>query len=48
LKCAIVESWPHQIDDSAARGDWGWNSTWTLERTTDEVIEVLRHELASK
>jgi nucleoside-diphosphate-sugar epimerase len=48
LKCAIVESWPQQIDDSAARGDWGWNSTWTLERTTDEVIEVLRHELASQ
>jgi nucleoside-diphosphate-sugar epimerase len=48
LKCAIVESWPHRIDDSAARKDWGWDSTWNLERTTDEVIEVLRHELASK
>jgi nucleoside-diphosphate-sugar epimerase len=48
LKCAIVESWPHRIDDSAARKDWGWDSTWNLEQTTDEVIEVLRHELASK
>jgi len=48
LKCAIVESWPHRIDDSAARKDWGWDSTWNLERTTNEVIEVLRHELASK
>jgi threonine 3-dehydrogenase len=48
LKCAIVESWPHRIDDSAARKDWGYDSTWNLERTTDEVIEVLRHELASK
>jgi threonine 3-dehydrogenase len=48
LKCAIVESWPHRIDDSAARKDWGWKSTWNLERTTTEVIEVLRHELASK
>ncbi len=48
LKCAIVESWPHRIDDSAARKDWGWDSTWNLERTTDEVIEVLRHEFASK
>ncbi|MGA9798255.1 MAG: NAD-dependent epimerase/dehydratase family protein [Terriglobales bacterium] len=48
LKCAIVESWPHRIDDSAARKDWGWESTWNLERTTTEVIEVLRHELASK
>ena len=48
LKCAIVESWPHRIDDSAARKDWGYDSTWNLKRTTDEVIEVLRHELASK
>jgi nucleoside-diphosphate-sugar epimerase len=48
LKCSIVESWPDRIDDSAARKDWGWDSTWNLERTTDEVIEVLRHELASK
>jgi nucleoside-diphosphate-sugar epimerase len=48
LKCAIVESWPDRIDDSGARKDWGWDSTWNLERTTDEVIEVLRHELASK
>jgi len=48
LKCAIVESWPDRIDDSEARKDWGWDSTWNLERTTDEVIEVLRHELASK
>jgi nucleoside-diphosphate-sugar epimerase len=48
LKCAIVESWPHRIDDSRARKDWGWDSTWNLERTTDEVIEVLRYELAGK
>jgi nucleoside-diphosphate-sugar epimerase len=48
LKCAIVESWPDRIDDSDARKDWGWNSKWNLQRTTDEVIEVLRHELASQ
>jgi threonine 3-dehydrogenase len=47
-KCAIVESWPYRIDDSAARKDWGWNPDWNLERTTDDVIEVLRYELAGK
>ena len=47
-KCAIVESWPHQIDDSAARRDWSYSSTWNLTRTTEEVIEVLQHELASQ
>jgi nucleoside-diphosphate-sugar epimerase len=48
LRCSIVESWSYRIDDSEARRDWNWNSTWNLERTTDEVIEVLRHELASQ
>lgn len=48
LKCGIVESWPKRIDDSEARRDWNWQSTWNLDRTTDEVIEVLRHELASQ
>jgi threonine 3-dehydrogenase len=48
LRCAIVESWPDQIDDSEARKDWRWESKWNLQRTTDEVIEVLRHELASQ
>jgi threonine 3-dehydrogenase len=47
-KCAIVESWPHQIDDSAARHDWSYSSAWNLTRTTEEVIEVLQHELASQ
>ena len=46
LKCAIVESWPHQIDDSEARRDWGWQAGYGLERMADEVIEVLRHDLA--
>lgn len=48
LKCAIVESWPDRIDDSDARTDWGWDCKWNLQRTTDEVIEVLRHELANQ
>jgi threonine 3-dehydrogenase len=48
LRCAIVESWPQRIDDSEARRDWNWDATWNLERMTDEIIEVLRHELAGQ
>lgn len=44
LRCAIVESWPLRIDDSEARKDWDWVSTWNLERITDDVIGVLQHE----
>ena len=29
---AIVDSWPAQIDDSAARRDWGWAPKCDLER----------------
>ncbi len=46
LRTSIVESWPQAIDDSAARQDWKWKSTWDLDRIADEVIEVLKHELA--
>jgi nucleoside-diphosphate-sugar epimerase len=46
LRTAIVESWPQQIDDSEARKEWHWKSNWNLEQITDEIIKVLRNELA--
>jgi threonine 3-dehydrogenase len=46
LRTAIVESWPERIDDSDSRNDWKWRSTWDLERMADEIIEVLRSNLA--
>jgi threonine 3-dehydrogenase len=48
LRAAIVQSWPNQIDDSDARRDWGWKSTWDLERMADTIIEALQNELAGK
>ncbi len=48
LKCSIVESWPHQIDDSEARNDWGWLPSWNLDKTADEIIGLLKHELEKK
>ncbi|HEY1800910.1 MAG TPA: NAD-dependent epimerase/dehydratase family protein [Terriglobales bacterium] len=48
LKCSIVESWPCQIDDSEARRDWNWQPSWDLEKTADEIIGLLKHELENK
>ena len=43
-RVAILESWPHRIDDSEAKRDWGWQATYDLERMTEEIIEVFHHE----
>ncbi|HLJ88623.1 MAG TPA: NAD-dependent epimerase/dehydratase family protein [Candidatus Angelobacter sp.] len=42
-RVAILESWPHRIDDSEARRDWDWKATYDLARMTDEIIEALHH-----
>jgi nucleoside-diphosphate-sugar epimerase len=38
----IAESWPHSIDDSQARDDWGWTSKVSLE----EMTQIMLAELA--
>ena len=48
VRTAIVESWPDDIDDSAARNDWKWEPTWSLERMTEEILNLLGSELASQ
>jgi nucleoside-diphosphate-sugar epimerase len=44
LRQRIVDSWPRDVDDSAARADWGFRPSWTLERAfTDYLVPgVLR------
>jgi threonine 3-dehydrogenase len=34
----IVESWPADLDDSAARRDWGWSSDYNVERAFSEYL----------
>lgn len=46
LRTGILETWPYQIDDSAAKRDWNWKATWDLERMAVEIIEVLQREHA--
>ncbi len=35
---AIIDSWPADIDDSAARIDWGWNPLYDMERCFEEYL----------
>lgn len=34
----IVDSWPADIDDSAARNDWGWKPDYNFERAFGEYL----------
>jgi len=38
---AIADSWPHSIDDSKAREDWGWNPSYNLEEMTKAMLSGL-------
>ena len=35
---AIIDSWPADVDDSAARTDWGWRPKYDLERSFAEYL----------
>jgi nucleoside-diphosphate-sugar epimerase len=35
---AIVDSWPEECDDSAARRDWGWTPTYTFETAFEQYL----------
>jgi threonine 3-dehydrogenase len=38
LRQGIVDSWPADIDDSAARQDWGWSPEYDLPRAFGEYL----------
>lgn len=37
-RAAIVDSWPADVDDSAARREWGWSPEYDMERAFDEYL----------
>jgi nucleoside-diphosphate-sugar epimerase len=44
---AIVDSWPADVDDSAARGDWGFSPQYDFERAFSEyLIPTIRRRYA--
>ena len=42
---AIADSWPQDIDDSAAREEWGWTPRFTLESMVVDMLMRLRSRL---
>ncbi|NMB59565.1 MAG: epimerase, partial [Chloroflexi bacterium] len=34
----IVDSWPQDVDDSAARHDWKWKPEYDLDRAFKEYL----------
>ena len=45
---AIVDSWPEDVDDGAARQDWGFAPTYDFRRAFDEyLIPTIRHRYQS-
>jgi len=38
----IADTWPHSIDDSAARAEWGWEPQYGIESMTLDMLDCLR------
>ena len=45
MRQAIAETWPNNMDDSAAREEWGWKPEYNLEAMTKDMIEKLSQKL---
>jgi nucleoside-diphosphate-sugar epimerase len=41
IRQAIADSWPEQIDDGAARAEWGWKPRYDLQVMTREMLAQL-------
>jgi nucleoside-diphosphate-sugar epimerase len=44
---AIAESWPHVVDDSAAREDWGWRPAYDLDLMAGDMLDRLSNQGAT-
>ena len=45
VKQAIADSWPNNMDDSAAREEWGWEPKYDLTAMTKDMLDVLSKKL---
>jgi len=43
---AIADSWPHSIDDRAAREEWGWQPEYDLAAMTADMLQKLNERHA--
>jgi len=42
---AIADTWPQSVDDSVARKDWGFGSSYDLERTAGIMMKEVKNKL---
>jgi nucleoside-diphosphate-sugar epimerase len=42
----IADSWPHSIDDSHARADWGWKPNYNLNAIIEDMFDNLKKNKA--
>ncbi len=47
MRQAIAESWPRELDDSAAREEWGWSPHYDLTETTADMLRLVRERTAT-
>jgi len=45
VRQGIADSWPHSMDDSAARAEWGWAPEYDLEAMTKDMLDKLGEKL---
>ena len=45
LRQGIADSWPDSLDDTAARGEWGWSPSYDLDAMVDDMIKNLSVKL---
>ena len=45
MRQAIADSWPNNMDDSAAKEEWGWNYDYDLPKMTEDMLTVLGKKL---
>lgn len=38
---AIADSWPNDVDDAAARLEWGWKPSYNLDAMTDDMLNAI-------
>jgi threonine 3-dehydrogenase len=49
VRARIVDSWPEDVDDGAARRDWGWKNDYDADRAFDEyLVPTIRQRYAAK
>ena len=41
----IADTWPHTIDDTAARAEWGWKASYDLHSMTTDMISRLSKKM---